>query len=195
MGWFVNQLFRSKSRHNIINSSAFISCFISEVPSLCLCFKVAKNDNQLWVSESNRIKITLKVFCKKFKFIFGLTGRSIQRDKIACIVINFYFKVNIFLQDLHCIRSVRIWSYSDLHFLVFGLSTEGYSVSLRIQSECGKVPTRINPYTDTFTQCWISRTFKEREFLKQMQTLPSYIRWMVGPYFVITRKTKIIIIR
>ena len=37
-----------------------------------------------------------------------------------------------------------------LHFLAFGLNTERYKVSLRIQSECGKIRTRITPNTDTF---------------------------------------------
>ena len=37
------------------------------------------------------------------------------------------------------VKSVRIRSYSGLHFLAFGLNTERYSVSLRIQSECGKM--------------------------------------------------------
>ena len=36
------------------------------------------------------------------------------------------------------------------HFLAFGLNTERYSVSLRIQSECRKMRTRITPNTDTF---------------------------------------------
>ena len=36
------------------------------------------------------------------------------------------------------------------HFLAFGLNTERYSVSLRIHSECGKMPTRITPNTDPF---------------------------------------------
>ena len=43
--------------------------------------------------------------------------------------------------------------YSELfcpHFPTFGLNTGSYSVSLRIQSECGKIRTRITPNTDTF---------------------------------------------
>ena len=47
-------------------------------------------------------------------------------------------------------KSVRIRSYSGPHFPVFGLNVERYSVSLRIQSECGKMQTRITPNTDTF---------------------------------------------
>ena len=49
----------------------------------------------------------------------------------------------------HCVKSVRIRSYSGPHFPAFGLNTERYSVSLRIQSECGKMRTRITPNTDT----------------------------------------------
>ena len=40
--------------------------------------------------------------------------------------------------------------YPDPYFPAFGLNTKRYGVSLRIQSECGKVQTRITPKTDTF---------------------------------------------
>ena len=50
----------------------------------------------------------------------------------------------------HCVKSVRIRSYSGPYFPTFGLNTEGYSLSLRIQSEHGKIRTRITPNTDTF---------------------------------------------
>ena len=38
-------------------------------------------------------------------------------------------------EKYHCVKSVRIWSYSGPHFPVF----------FRIQSECGKMRTRITP--------------------------------------------------
>ena len=47
-------------------------------------------------------------------------------------------------------KSVRIRSYSGPHFPVFGLNVERYSVSLRIQSECGKMQARITPNMSTF---------------------------------------------
>ena len=50
----------------------------------------------------------------------------------------------------HCVKSVRIRSYTGLHFPAFELNTERYSVSLRSQSKCGKTKTRIIPYMDTF---------------------------------------------
>ena len=48
--------------------------------------------------------------------------------------------------SIHSIKSVRIRSYSGLHFPSFGLNTE----TLRIESECGKMQTRITLNTDTF---------------------------------------------
>ena len=39
----------------------------------------------------------------------------------------------------HCVKSIRIRSYSS-----------PYGVSYRIQFECGKIRTRITPNTDTF---------------------------------------------
>ena len=56
--------------------------------------------------------------------------------------------VNDFMKD--CMKRARIRSYSGPYFPVFGLNTERYSVSLYIQSECWKIPTRITPNTDTF---------------------------------------------
>ena len=45
-----------------------------------------------------------------------------------------------------CPYSELLWST----FSAFGLNTERYSVSLCIQSKCGKMRTRIPPNTDTF---------------------------------------------
>ena len=50
----------------------------------------------------------------------------------------------------HCVKSVHTRSYSVPHFPAFGLNTERYRVSLPIQSEYGKMWTRITPNTDTF---------------------------------------------
>ena len=50
----------------------------------------------------------------------------------------------------HYVKCARIWSYSCPYFHAFGLNSERYGVSLRIQSECGKMRTRITPNTDTF---------------------------------------------
>ena len=54
------------------------------------------------------------------------------------------------VSSIDCVKSVRIRCYSGPHFHAFGLNAERYSVSLRIQSECWKIRTRITPNTDTF---------------------------------------------
>ena len=51
---------------------------------------------------------------------------------------------------LLCVKRVHIRSYSAPYFPEFGLTTEGYGVYLRVQSESGKIRTRITPNTDTF---------------------------------------------
>ena len=61
-----------------------------------------------------------------------------------------YFHESWLISNFHCVKSVRIRSYSGPHFPAFGLNMERYSVSLRIQSEYGKMRTRTTPNTDTF---------------------------------------------
>ena len=46
---------------------------------------------------------------------------------------------------LHCVKSVRIRSYSRPHFPAVRLNSERYEVYLHIQSEYGKMRTRITP--------------------------------------------------
>ena len=54
------------------------------------------------------------------------------------------------LYSLHCVKSVRIRRYSGPYFSAFGLNTERYGLSLRIQSKCRKMGTRITPNMDFF---------------------------------------------
>ena len=58
----------------------------------------------------------------------------------------------------YCVKRVLIRSY----FPAFGLNTERYSRYLRIQSECGKIWTRIIPNTDTFYVVY--KILEEEEF-------------------------------
>ena len=65
------------------------------------------------------------------------------------------FQKNICLKNIesrhtHCVKRVRIRSSSGPYFPALGLNTERYSVSLRIQPECGKIRTRRTPNMDTF---------------------------------------------
>ena len=62
---------------------------------------------------------------------------------------------------LHCVKSVRIRSFSGPYFPAFGLNTEKYSVYLPIQSECGKIQTKKTPNTDTFYAILITWWYHE----------------------------------
>ena len=53
--------------------------------------------------------------------------------------------------DSHCAKSVQIRVFSGPYFPAFGLKTERYSVSLRIQSECRKIRTRKNSVSGHFS--------------------------------------------
>ena len=71
--------------------------------------------------------------------------------------------VNYGVNNVYCVKSVRILSYSGSYFPAFRLNTEKYAVSLCIQSKCGKMRTRITPNTDTFYAVvifWIHRKCK-----------------------------------
>ena len=56
-------------------------------------------------------------------------------------------------QNVHCVKSVRIRSYSGPHFPVFRLNTKRYGVSLRIQSKCGKNADQNNSEFEHFLHC------------------------------------------
>ena len=49
----------------------------------------------------------------------------------------------------HWVKSLSILIFPGPYFPTFGLSTERYGVSLRIQFECGNILTRKTRNTDT----------------------------------------------
>ena len=50
----------------------------------------------------------------------------------------------------HDVKSVPIWSYSGPHYPTFRRNTKRYGISLLIQSECGKMRTKITSNTNNF---------------------------------------------
>ena len=61
-------------------------------------------------------------------------------------------KISKIYNKYHCVEGVRIRSYSGPHFSSFGLNIERYFVSLRIQSECGKLRPRKNSVFGHFSR-------------------------------------------
>ena len=82
----------------------------------------------------------------------------------------------------HCMKNVRIRSFSGPHFPAFGLNTERYSVSLRIQSECGKMQTRISPNTDSFHAVIAIMKIRQWMRIKWCKTHNSWWFFLKGGY-------------
>ena len=70
---------------------------------------------------------------------FGLTWK--------CIWFSHLF--SLYMKDIEIVFGIILFRFFP-RFPAFGLNTERYSVSLRIQSECGKIRTSKTPYLDTF---------------------------------------------
>ena len=77
---------------------------------------------------------------------------SIIHSRSAKIIIGALSKLWHWLNSnvSHCVKSVRIRSYSVPCFSAFGLNTERYGVSLRIHSKCGKMQNKTRTL---FTKC------------------------------------------
>ena len=58
--------------------------------------------------------------------------------------------IHMLILGIHCVKSVRIQSFSTLYFPAFGLNAKRYSVSIRIQFECEQIRTRKTPNMNTF---------------------------------------------
>ena len=69
-------------------------------------------------------------------------------------------------------KSVRVQSYSGPDFPTFGLHTDCIwteSVSLRIQSKCGKIRTRITPNMSTFYAVFEESLYLEEDGLHLLE--------------------------
>ena len=126
-----------------------------------------------------RPKIKWNIFFKLWNIVLNRSTFPHWTDSFNALIITFYFFsaecssiratktiLSFFLKKihhsyytnettslhliLHCVKKVRIRRYSGPHFPSFWLNTERYGISLRIQSECGKMRTRITLNTDTF---------------------------------------------
>ena len=78
---------------------------------------------------------------KKTSIKFQKLSRKVSAMGFNSVKVADLRSTKKFQNNLHCVTNVRIRSYSGPHF--------SYSVSLRIQSGCGKMWTRITPKTDT----------------------------------------------
>ena len=96
--------------------------------------------------------------------MYSLIVSNIQRFTCKFSCESFRFK--------HCVKSVRIRSYSGPYLPTFELNSERYRVSLCIQSECRKIRTRRTPNRDTFEAMMLQ--YLEMYLLFSMPSLTRY---------------------
>ena len=111
-------------------------------------------------SESNVKNDIVKQLDKHIKELFNkhLFQLKMGYEELSKARNKYHNEKIIFLKELvkkdeiikHCVKSVRIWSFSGPDFPVFGLNTERCRGSLRVQSKCEKTRTRKTLNTDTF---------------------------------------------
>ena len=71
--------------------------------------------------------------------------------------------IKILALEYQCVKIVQMRSFSGPYFPAFGLNTERYGASLRIQSQCGKIWTRKNSVSGQFSRSvwaispWLTR--------------------------------------
>ena len=87
------------------------------------------------------------------------------------------------IEPFHCMKSVRIQSFSGPYFPAFGLNKEKYSVSLRIQSECWKIRTRKTPNTSTFHAVFVAYTATKMVGVVQQDTVDENLQIFVALCF------------
>ena len=90
-------------------------------------------------------------------FKIGLKiGLKILWDDI--FIIMFYLEVShIEILEIKCPYSELFWSVFSPHFPAFKVNTDRYGVSLRIQSECGKMWNRKNLRIWTLFTQWCTK--------------------------------------
>ena len=95
-----------------------------------------------------RIRVSNNLLNRQF-WVVGISHGEDPTLPPSCIDLISNSKPNLFIKTavclvLHCVKSVRIRSYPGTHFPAFGVN---------IQSESGKMRTRITTNTDTIRQC------------------------------------------
>ena len=151
---------RGKTEHwsTFIQLLIFLTQIFEVCKRSCIRKKIASGrgtfiwDSRIGHKSNSKIGI-IKVFMNRTQDIFQKKYIYIYKN-----IIYIYIYKNTYLMLVrldkggqpHCVKSVRIWSYSGPHFPPFGLNIERYRVSLRIQSEWGETRTKITPNTDTF---------------------------------------------
>ena len=121
--------------------------------------KTRKSNN----NNNNKQFITFTFLCRKTYILLGnFVGEHI-------------WKILIYIFGL--LQSV---SFSNWYLPAFGQNTERYGISLRTQSECGKIRTRKTRIRTLFTQCLYYSSFCFADYLKRSNEVLTSIQIYTG---------------
>ena len=98
--------------------------------------------NKLLLLNSNWLEYNCKFCNNKWAY---LTKSDLLR--VCCFTCQNHRRISLFTLTAWKVSKYGI--FSGPHFLAFGLNTERYSVSLRIQFKCGKYRPEKTPYFNT----------------------------------------------
>ena len=127
------------------------------------------SNHLLYISKQVRLSNVFTGSLIQNDFFPHVTQKRIQNSRCVNLVPSLL--ISISQNNLHCVKSVRIQSYSGPHFPTLELNTERYGVSLRILSKCGKMRTRITPNTDTFCAVLFKAEFFSKCTVKHFECL------------------------
>ena len=103
----------------------------------------------IWLESRYWLSLRAVTLLEKLRICLQISS-ELNNVVLRCRWFSFGWINPFYRKILHCLKRVRIRSYSAPHFSVLGLNMERYEVSLHIQSKCWKMRTRITPNTDTF---------------------------------------------
>ena len=93
-----------------------------------------------------------------------------KTQRLMCVIFHCAYSHQLRVSICHCVKSVRIRSFSGRYFPAIGLNTERYGVSLRIQSKYGDKRTRKTPNTETSHRVCIAVSLKQsQQYINQYQ--------------------------
>ena len=91
--------------------------------------------------------------------------------------------------NIHCVKSVRIQSYSVPYFPAIRLNTERCRVSVRIQSKWRKIQSRRTPNTDTFRAVIVSSVVRDQaqgSWLLRIAKSFNFLVFLISSFIALT---------
>ena len=100
-----------------------------------------------------QLQIRFNLFWKLWLYL--CSRKWLRPTRSLVVSLKFNSSMVFTVKNAHCLKGVRIWSYSGPHFSSFSRFRTEYReilslYSVRMRENAGKIRTRITPNTDTF---------------------------------------------